>query len=391
MHIGRKLLILAVVLLFSYIIYLLLQKRRAIHSTLQNYYKEKELRIEGLVAIDPNHDEIMKDIKIISDKIQNTIGNTNPIVYKNYDTNIIQSDTKLKDVFMKASYNSAFTGNYLSIEMVKFCLSQGCRFLDFEVDNDVSTGKPIVVCRNNDETTRTIEGKPKSIPLKDVFDCIIESAFSQNSESTYLITNITDPLFIHIRCTNDAKNNNNNIFNSVYTDVLSPFMMKSENKKYLHLHDDNFTKYDAAPDNLQLNSCNGKVFIIICGFDNVNQVPSNKISGCNYKYRIANKKGYSEITSIPQPFSSKFQIVFSDNEENTRKNPHVINSVKNHGYTITCIDYSFSDYLNANNEILYEQMFLDFNYSFIYNNYVKIYIDSIYDLLPKSKECITKS
>jgi len=296
----------------------------------------------------------------------------------------------LKDVFMKASYNSAFTGNYLSIEMVKFCLSQGCRFLDFEVDNDVSTGKPIVVCRNNDETTRTIEGKPKSIPLKDVFDCIIESAFSQNSESTYLITNITDPLFIHIRCTNDANNNNNSIFESVYTDVLSPFMIKSENKKYLHLDNDNF-KNDTAPDNLQLNSCNGKVFIIICGFDNVNQVTPNKISGCNYKYRIANKKGYSDIKDTPQLQSnSNFQIVFSDNEESQRKNPDVINSVKNHGYNITCIDYSFSDYLNGTNEILYEQMFLDFNYSFIYNNYVKFYIDSIDDLLPQGKVCITK-
>ena len=84
MHIARKLLILAIIVLFSYIIYSLLQKRKAILSSVEDYYKkkEKEKHLEGF-GDDPNYDAIMKDIKNISTKIIYQTDNDNkPVVYK---------------------------------------------------------------------------------------------------------------------------------------------------------------------------------------------------------------------------------------------------------------------------------------------------------------------
>jgi hypothetical protein len=370
MHIGRKLLILAIVLLFSYIIYSLLQKRREIQSSLENYYKEKEKQkhLEGFgEKDDPNYDAIMKDIKNISTKITYQIDNDNkPIVYKNYNTTIDTPSSKtLKEVFMKASYNSAFTGNYLSSEMVKFCLSQGCRFLDFEVD--MSNSKPYVFCKNSDGTNKTKSGKPEAISLLEVLKCTLDAAFNENSGSTYHITNIDDPLFIHIRC-------NNANYHSVYNDVLKKLINDTYYNKYLKCSGANFTNVDPASE--YLSSYKNKAIIIVCGDD------SNSDNKCNYKYDKNNAKKYTNITpNTPDPNAqSKLEIVVSDETalDEIKPNPDVFTSINDYGYQVTCISYS--NYLKeaylTQNERKYENMFIDFNYSYILLSELKTYITS---------------
>ncbi len=44
--------------------------------------------------------------------------------YRNY---------RLKDLFIKASYNSAFTGKTMNSSMIELVLKRGCRYIDFEV------------------------------------------------------------------------------------------------------------------------------------------------------------------------------------------------------------------------------------------------------------------
>ena len=43
------------------------------------------------------------------------------------------ADLPLKEYCIKASYNTACSGNYVSKDMIRHVLSRGCRFLDFEV------------------------------------------------------------------------------------------------------------------------------------------------------------------------------------------------------------------------------------------------------------------
>jgi hypothetical protein len=371
MHIGRKLLILAIVLLFSYIIYSLLQKRREIKSSLQNYYKEKEKQkhLEGFgEKDDPNYDAIMKDIKNISTKITYQIDNNNkPIVYKNYNTTTIDNKT-LKDVFMKASYNSAFTGNYLSSEMVKFCLSQGCRFLDFEVD--ISNSKPYVFCKNNsDKTDKTKSGKPEAISLLEVLKCTLNAAFNENSGSSYPITNINDPVFIHIRC-------NNTNYDSVYNDVLKKLINDTYYNKYLNYSGANFINVYPNSDNL--SSYKDKAIIIFCSTDD-SSISNSTYS--NYKYNKSNAKTYTNITPTTPANSNKdFQIVVSDETalDEIKPNPDVFTSINDYGYQVTCISYS--NYLKeaylTQNERKYENMFIDFNYSYMLMSELKTYITS---------------
>ena len=368
MHIGRKLLIFAVILLFSYIIYSLLQKRKAIISDIQKYYKEKEKSTEGFGEKDnPNYDAIMKDIKNISNKITYQIENENkPVVYKNYNTNSIHDNkTKIKDVFIKASYDSAFTGNYLSSEMVKFCLSQGCRFLDFQVD--ISNGIPSVVCKNNDETNKTNSGTPDAISLLEVLKCTIDAGFNENSGTNYPVTNINDPIFIHIRC-------NNNTYENVYTNVLTKLTNDNYYKNYLLW--DNTNKFIIIdPNTSNLSEYKNKAIIIVCGDD------ENTNNKCNYKYSKTNSKFYSSI--VPKKLSSdtnKFQIILSDETSlyEIKSNPDVFTSIKDWGNQVTCISYS--NYLKeaylTQNERKYENMFIEFNYSYILMSDLKTYIST---------------
>jgi hypothetical protein len=374
MHIGRKLLILAIVLLFSYIIYALLQKRREIQSSLQNYYKEKEKEkqknLEGFgEKDDPNYDAIMKDIKNISTKITYQIENDNkPIVYKNYNTTSINNNKTLKDVFMKASYNSAFTGNYLSSEMVKFCLSQGCRFLDFEVD--LSGEIPYVFCKNNidtpNPTNKTKSGTPRAILLLEVLKCTLDAAFNENSGSTYPITNINDPLFIHIRC-------NNATYDKVYSNVLTKLINDTYYNTYLHFDTSNKTFNSINPTIEKLSDYKRKAIIIIYCYDTANK------ANCNYIYNKSDAKTYSDVANSNQQ-NIGFQIVVSPETalDEIKPNPDVFTSVKDRNYQVTCISYS--NYLKeaylTQNERKYENMFTDFNYSYILMSELKTYINN---------------
>ena len=39
----------------------------------------------------------------------------------------------LREYCIKSSYNTALSGKYVSTDMIKYVLTRGCRFLDFEI------------------------------------------------------------------------------------------------------------------------------------------------------------------------------------------------------------------------------------------------------------------
>jgi hypothetical protein len=334
------------------------------------------MQIEGFNTEDddPNKDAIEADIKSISNKILVQIDNENkPIIYKNYDPN--HNDEKIKDMFIKASYNSAFTGRYLSSKMVKFCLSQGCRFLDFEVD--VSDSIVVVTCKNTNGINKTVTGA-KNPAFLDILQCTLDAAFRLNSGSKYPITNVNDPLFINIRCSQSKYDTN------VYP-LLKKLMSDDNYKSYLHFTDDttNFTNYNigAKPYSLSdtpISTLKNKAIILFCSTDNNSN--SSTYTNSNYRYDIQNAKTYSSIISNKSSQQNSLTMVLSDATylDQFSANPDVFTSIKDLGYNTTCISY-YNYYKNAyltQNERKYENMFIDFNYSFIPMNSLKSYIST---------------
>ena len=191
MSIFKKLLVLIILVIFFYILYSLL-------STSTNILKKKETFIEGIDQVGIDTSKLKKDDRI------DTVGieNINPAV----------SDRPLKEYVIKSSYNTALSGNFVSLDMIKYVLKRGCRFLDFEVFYD---GKNPFVSYSTDATYKTLQ-TDTSFSLTNVFNTVMGSAFNTDSP------NPNDPLFIQLR----VKSNNENIYKSVANSVNASLMSK---------------------------------------------------------------------------------------------------------------------------------------------------------------------
>ena len=99
----------------------------------------------------------------------------------------------LRNYCIKASFNSAYTGSYVNRNMVKYVLSRGCRFLDFEVY--IKDDIPIVAysTAQYDPSFTHFTSKSPAISLDGVCSTIMANAFTSTSP------NPGDPLFVQLR------------------------------------------------------------------------------------------------------------------------------------------------------------------------------------------------
>jgi len=156
MDIYRKLLILAIIIIFSFIIYKLLIRRNEI------LYQTKR---DGFSSIN------ISSIKI--DNLTKKNGITDP-----YNAMI------LKQFVIKSSYNSAYDGKDISGVNVINVLKRGYRFLDFCINNN-----DVVYSEDGISATSTSQ-----IPFTTLLiNYIIPTAFSSD------VPNSKDPLFIQLR------------------------------------------------------------------------------------------------------------------------------------------------------------------------------------------------
>uniref|UniRef100_A0A6C0LRN9 Phosphatidylinositol-specific phospholipase C X domain-containing protein n=1 Tax=viral metagenome TaxID=1070528 RepID=A0A6C0LRN9_9ZZZZ len=176
----KKILIVITIFIFIYIIYRFLKEKKHIQELFTK---------EGLENPTLSNEELEF----------NSLKSEEPVIIQSiYQTDVM---LPLKEFVMKASYNSAFTGEYMNLDMIKYVLSRGCRFLDFEVfkiDN-----KP-QVAYSTDSTFKSINSK-NSLLFDDVLTTTITNAFSDTSP------NRLDPIFIHLR----VKSTTNDIYKLV--------------------------------------------------------------------------------------------------------------------------------------------------------------------------------
>ena len=123
--------------------------------------------------------------------IKSVMSSKDQLTYTISDT---QYDTRLRDMYIKSSYNSCSAGNYKD-DWVSTCalnevLRQGCRFIDFEIYS--INHEPVVA--TSTATDYYTKETWNSIPFKTVTNLIKNNAFSSD-----FVPNNTDPLLIHFR------------------------------------------------------------------------------------------------------------------------------------------------------------------------------------------------
>jgi len=103
--------------------------------------------------------------------------------------NITTHNLPLREYVIKSSFNTAFSGSYLSLDAINYVLSRGCRLLDFEV---FLIDKVAYIAQANNPTGGSIDSRNK-IPLDDVLKYIAVNGFIAPCP------NPSDPLFIQLR------------------------------------------------------------------------------------------------------------------------------------------------------------------------------------------------
>ena len=142
----------------------------------QNAKTDNCNKMKGLYSSDTNIVPVLK-----SNQLNYTIGDNT-------------YETRLRDMYIKSSYNSCSAGNYKD-DWVSTCalnevLKQGCRFIDFEIYS--INHEPVVA------TSTTTDYYTKetwnSIPFKEITKIIKKNAFIGD-----YVPNPTDPLLVHLR------------------------------------------------------------------------------------------------------------------------------------------------------------------------------------------------
>jgi hypothetical protein len=198
MDFHKKILIAIIIIILTYVLWRLLKRRAELKSKIENFDLSSITNTIGsyvptIATSVPNQDDEFKSLK---DTTYSTkVKNINPSI----------ASMPLKEYCIKGSYNSAYTGNYINLEMVSYVLSRGCRFLDFEVfyinENNLTIPKVGVSIDPNYNTLMS----NNSILLDNVLTTAVGGAFSSTSP------NNQDPLFINLR----IKSNNNEVYHAV--------------------------------------------------------------------------------------------------------------------------------------------------------------------------------
>jgi hypothetical protein len=189
---------------------------------------------------------------------------------------------KLRDYYIKSSYNSCSRGKFQN-DWVNLCalenvIAQGCRVLDFEI-YDVD-GKAVVATSNS--TKYTEKGTFNSIPIDSVMKTIAEKAVSFSLSNGYC-PNPFDPLLLHFR----FKTSHVDIYNQVANSIVEYLDYKLLSSEY------SYENQGKNIGSIELNKILGKIIIM------VDKIENNHIRGTKLE-ELTNIMGNSAfLRSLP--------------------------------------------------------------------------------------------
>jgi hypothetical protein len=270
-HILRKFLIIITLFIASIIIYNLIQERISL-SNVKDDFETFSLLSNAKGEYKNFNNQLNDNVKIT-----------------NYNGDL---HLPLKEYSIKSSFNSAVSGSFVSIDMIKLLLSRGCRFLDFEIFiiDDIPH---ISYTTDSSYTTRDTDN---TILLFDALSSISANAFVQD------IPNPKDPLFIHLRVKSDDPKSLKLIAACIDATIYKSGKLYS----------------DKINDNTTLNDIMGQVLFLI---DNTTLSNYNSLTKCSInEVGCFNIDNYINAKSNNLFYSKKKIIDIIDSENN---NPSV--------------------------------------------------------------------
>lgn len=276
------------------------------------------------------------------------------------------SNNSLRNFCIKSSFNSAATGSYVSQGMVKYVLSRGCRFLDFEVF--IKDNVAIVAYSSSiyDSSYTHFTSLNPSLSLAGVFQTIMSNAFNQTAP------NPNDPLFIQLRI--------KSYLSSAYSEIAQVISANLYDRLYQGI---------VEPDT-NLGDLMGKIVIVIDktsspGYDNYSMcAPSN--TSCTSLKPLVNMVSGNDVVRIykendlmmqstnpPDPYVYLIRIVLPQSVFLMG----IVNSdslylIQNYGAQIVLQAF----YVNDGKLAVYENMFKSFNSAFVPITAALTYIQS---------------
>lgn len=228
----------------------------------------------------------------------------------------------LNQYIIKSSYNSAISGEYVNIDMLRFVIARGVRFLDFEIVS--LDGKPYVAL-TSDPSFRIIDTKNKLL-LTDVLEAVNAFSFSNPAPCP------NDPVFIQLRIKSDDPN--------VYEQVSKAIDSSLTHRRYKSAIDQNTT----------FNDVKGKAVII---FDNDIHPQYKELSDCDNPdsdmcYDI---KKYINFTSNSEISTKRKYLEFIDSKSGKILTVNEDNTVNVDKLTIAVPEYFNKTNVKADSNI----------------------------------------
>ena len=328
----RKLLILIIIAVFSYIIFRLIGKRRQLLDA-KNVVSQS---VEGLSMFATPESELNAI----------TIVDPSPGI-SNFDTT--KSNLPINQYIIKASYNTPFTGSFVNLDSIKYVLSRGCRFIDLElylIDNKVC------VAQSTEPDNITIDSQ-NTLLLDDVLKCIVLNAFTAPSP------NPLDPLFLQLRIKTDEAD--------IYKYTAMSIDLNLKNKLYHNRRTQNLILPST-----KIGDIMGKIVLII----DKTVAPNYNSPECTSEYCLNNYVNMISGTTEVRPTSytdlldqytkppiinsdgktvdvSFLRIVSPDIVSSNTINPDVNPIIKKYGAQIICYQYWKKDTNLENYELLF--------------------------------------
>ena len=202
MSLFRKILIIIILIIFSFILFRLMETRRTLLA----------------MNDDDNHKEGFSIFTTPASELTSIqITDIGPGVSS---FNVANSNLPLREYCIKSSYNTAYSGSFMNLDTIKYVLSRGCRFVDFEVY--MVDGSPCVGFTT--DTTYTNITSKNHLLLNDALKQVSYYGFASPTP------NMTDPLFVQLRIqTHYPDTGNTDIYKLVAMAVANTLQSKLYN------------------------------------------------------------------------------------------------------------------------------------------------------------------
>ncbi len=352
MEAFKLFLIFIVIVIFTYVLLRLLDKRAKILS---------KNKIEGMAQ---------SIVEGATTAASNEVTDLQTKAPTNSITNLIEErqNLALREYCVKSAYAAAFSGNYVSSDMILYNINNRvCRYLDIPIYWS-KTDNVAYTAHINDPDGIDMASDNK-VPIDTIFNKISSNAFSADCPAN------KDPLFIKLRIYPDAANK---IYNRVASSIKNNF------KTNRYVNDDSAANAKLINGDIPFSELMGKVIFFIDKNINANYADNNQdIANCmngeiggttfavnTYGEMINKTKTPPKITdNFKKTNISTMSGVVPDAAE-IYPHPHIPDMVIDYGVQTTLYKfYKRDDELN-----LYEDLFNEYKSAFVPMAYAITYL-----------------